>query len=830
MFGELSWCSGWAVLASGALIASLLAVGASPAGAVNQEEDELTETWRSRTEVYGACPAGSDAVADHGFTDVSDDHAFRDVINCVAYYGITNGTGDGSTFSPNDEVTRAQMAVFIARAADVAGLSLGSGSGGFSDIGDVWQEAQDAINGLASMGMIPDGGEFRPDDAITRAEMATFMVGLLAEGASNVTINQDGDILLGHGGNPMVADDYFADARASVPRANDEQISALYELGVTKGASAIPGGPGRSHVLATWYTTAIIDGDNDRTNGFQRARNFQGSSLGSTVPLTLNDDGAATFSVAGLIDGAPADEEDKYEVDIRVQHTPPAGPTGSTAPPPLPYNYEPHGTVNRGQMAAFITRALAHTQARPEGITAQFADGNVVVSVRDENFAPVSNVVVDLFRIDTAGLDLAFRANGSCNEAGPMDSSATTGYTCEVDGTDYITGADGDTRVPLGDDVDDGGTTVWIWTGDDEDTVDDEAELFELGITEAEAAEPAVSIRVTTEHGGEKAHLGSSVLYNVQLVDKNGDDVGDPNRWYKRALPFSGVALFDDQGELDASGSPDTGILPMYTFGGNPTGQWAVADAAGTPPTGSDGPVIFSTEDGVLDASDIFVTVEPAAEFAVVDDRGADNRVTVTVTDQYGDPISGVNVRVDSVDTDTANDDTEIVVAGRYLTVGRDGSFSFGYERDGEVSATETLTAVIEDFDHDGDDTTAALMSIATADPMVASGSETVEWAVADTDGESDVQQIRAFDTEMNTIFAGANGSVQFVSYDSNDRFNIDRPVPEDGADDPPNAAASYAAFEKALSKAEGYTLTWSIVGRGSRATNEFNLIIPAAS
>ena len=485
-------------------------------------------------------------------------------------------------------------------------------------------------------------------------------------------------------------------------------------------------------------------------------------------------------------------------------------------------------------MAAFITRALAHTQARPEGITAQFAAGNVVVSVRDENFAPVSNVVVDLFRIDTAGLDLAFRANGSCNEAGPMDSSASTGYTCEVDGTDYITGAGGDTRVPLGDDVDDGGTTVWIWTGDDEDTVDDEATLFELGITEAEAAEPAVSIRVTTEHGGEKAHLGSSVLYTVQLVDKNGEDVGDPGRWYNRGLPFSGSPS-NGEGELDASGSMRIQASCRCTCSlTDPTGQWAVADAAGDPPEGSGGPVIFSTEDGVIDEKDIFVKVEPAAEFAVVDDRGADNRVTVTVTDQYGDPISGVDVRVDSRDDDTANDDTEIVVASRYLTVGRDGSFSFGYERDGELSSTETLVATIADFDHDGDDATPALESVAdlAANPptaTTAAGSATVEWAVADTDGETDAQQIRAFDTETNTIFAGGDSEVQFVSYDSNDRFNIDRPA-VDGGDDPPNAAASYAAFEKALSKAEGYTLTWSIVGRGSRATNEFNLIIPAAS
>ena len=374
------------------------------------------------------------------------------------------------------------------------------------------------------MGMIPSGGDFRPDDDITRAEMATFLVGLLAEGAPNVTIDQDGVILLGDTGSAAAADDYFADARAAVPRAIDARISALYELGVTKGASAIPGGPPPAHVLATTYSTAIVSGQ----------RNFQGSSVGNTIPLTLNDDGNATFSTSGLIDLAPLAQADKWHVDIRVQHSRGSGPS-TTAPPPLPFNYEPHGTVSRGQMAAFITRALAHTDARPEGVTAQFANGNVVVSVRDENFAPMSNVVVDLFRIDTPGLELAFRGDGSCSEVGPMDSTSSVmgEYTCEIDNVDHITGGGGDVRVPLGDKVDTGGTTVWIWTGDHEVTVDDDAELFRLDVSEAEAAAPAVAIKVTTEHAGEKAHLGLSVLYTAQLVDKDGNDVGDPDRWYK---------------------------------------------------------------------------------------------------------------------------------------------------------------------------------------------------------------------------------------------------------------------------------------------------------
>ena len=159
-------------------------------------------------------------------------HVFRDAINCIAYYDITQGTGDGSTYSPNRDVTRAQMAVFVARFAEKAGVDLDDAAGaGFSDIADTWPEAQDAINGLAAKGMIPAGGAFRPDDDITRAEMASFLIGLLVEAAPDVRKDSQGTILLGAGSSTSVADDYFADV-------NNAEISAIYELGVTRGASA----------------------------------------------------------------------------------------------------------------------------------------------------------------------------------------------------------------------------------------------------------------------------------------------------------------------------------------------------------------------------------------------------------------------------------------------------------------------------------------------------------------------------------------------------------------------------------------------------------------
>ena len=61
-------------------------------------------------------------------------------INCLAYYEITTGKTD-DTFDPNGSVTRSQMALFLARAADAAGIDLGDAMDmGFTDIGDADNE------------------------------------------------------------------------------------------------------------------------------------------------------------------------------------------------------------------------------------------------------------------------------------------------------------------------------------------------------------------------------------------------------------------------------------------------------------------------------------------------------------------------------------------------------------------------------------------------------------------------------------------------------------------------------------------------------------------
>ena len=839
------WRSGWAVLAAGALVASLLAVGTAPAGADpaglrvsnNQHVDHPAGT--------SACVG--DAIADNMFTDVSDEHAFQDAINCVAYYGITNGTGDGATYSPNSDVTRAQMAVFIVRAAKAAGVDLGDANRAeFDDIGDIWQEAQDAINQLASEGMIPSGGEFRPGDAITRAEMATFMVGLLVEASPMVTKdpqtadrNEADRINLGPGGNrtDVRRSDWFADARAAVPSAVDTHISVLYELGVSRGAERIGQSVTPTHVLVTPSTHVYV-----------RGSRLPSPSVVLPQQLSFDEDGTATFSIFGIPDREAHLYRDKSDVDLTVQHYLPG--SADTADVPLPLNYNPNGTVNRGQMAAFITRALDHTSVRPAGVSAQlvtYDDGDhphvittsdLVVSVRTADFQPVSNAVVDLFRTDTPGVDLAFRADGSCREVSKIEGR----WACEIDGTDLITGGSGDAKVDVGT-TDTGGTTVWAWTGENEDTVEDGTDPYRLDIPEFVGRTP-VQISVSTEHGGKKAHQGSSVAFTLQIQDIEGEALHGPYGPHLKFVDGNGAALgfTDPDAQAQAADEPEYRAFNVLSGEGPEDAAVNSGDFTG----------VFSTEGSLVGgAEDITITVKPASKYVGADGRGATSRVRVIATDQYGDPITGVDVRLRTdrrtEDTTTAATDDFINEIGgdHYLAVDRDGSHTFGYEREDAAADTDVLTGDLELWDHDGDGCTTE--TIAEADhacnpdgtlPVVQEGEGTIQWAAVATSASNNTdggtaRQIFSLDKETNTIFVGTDDgdgdieddSAVMISYDDNDRFNFDGAGAGNEA-----GAVSYGRFEQRLSSRTGHVLSWTIAGNGYRATNSFTLTIPAAS
>ena len=652
-----------AVLAMGALVASVLAAGVAPAAAVTDRADHTTR--------LSACVG--DAVVDQLFADVSQGHAFRDAINCIAYYEITQGTGDGSTYSPNQDVTRAQMAVFIDRAAEVADVDLTDTSdAGFSDIDGTWGEAQDAINRLASTGMIPSGGEFRPNDAITRAEMATFLIGLMVEAAPDVTKDSAGIILLGEADSTSIADDYFPDV-------NNAEISATYELGITKGASA-------------------------------------------------------------------AEVQDDTE-------------------PPLDFNYEPAGTVNRGQMAVFITRALAHTSVRPEGVSAQFDGADVIVSVRDAQYQPVSDSAVDVFWATADQAERAVSANGTCRHS-VVTQADHSSFPCEIDDDDPITGNDGDARVAVTGlrRVPKGGATVWAWTGPIGNTVQAGTVLYTFDVAEDADVGFATETLVTTSFNARKARFGSTVLYTMQLRDLVGDESTgvngtDPAQWRLS------VQVGDDDPEVQTLVSDPTGAAAFSITVNNPgtggelTARYTLATAVNAPPRvatvdanglpAATGTLIFSDEDPDISPGSATVIID-TPDYVHVSGRFASNRVTVTVLDQYGSPFPGAEVGLSS---NLPSEDVTLDGRAEFTVDGR-GSHRFSYQYSGSGGETEILTAGYGD--------NSANEGRATA---------TVYWA-ADA-GPSDDGPVLAGDVRRRQVVVDDGDGPVLLVYDGNDRFNL---------------------------------------------------------
>ena len=268
-----------------ALVASLFAVGAAPAhGDVIGADDSKAEA--SNTTKQTACLGP--ALADQGFTDLGTLEAAVPNINCLAYYGITLGK-TLTTFDPNSNVTRSEMALFLYRAAGLMGVDLMGGdmSADFGDVSELGEDRQNAIAALARNDILPGRGDmaFEPYADITRAEMAVALVALLDHtpgvGLSKATSGTNKGLHV-FGSTPGTGDlpgDYFADARRTQPIYIDNAISVAYELGITTGvgdgtmfdpsgtiprrdmATFIIRALNHSNVRPAGLTAQLIDGD-----------------------------------------------------------------------------------------------------------------------------------------------------------------------------------------------------------------------------------------------------------------------------------------------------------------------------------------------------------------------------------------------------------------------------------------------------------------------------------------------------------------------------------------------------------------------------------------
>lgn len=125
------------------------------------------------TFLWRAAGSPEPASSENPFADVNIDDYYGKAVLWAVEKGITTGTGDGTAFSPNDTVDRGQTVTFIYRAA---GQPAVSGSNPFTDVNADMYYAN-AVN-WAVANNITNGvsdTEFAPSQSCTRAQIVTLL-------------------------------------------------------------------------------------------------------------------------------------------------------------------------------------------------------------------------------------------------------------------------------------------------------------------------------------------------------------------------------------------------------------------------------------------------------------------------------------------------------------------------------------------------------------------------------------------------------------------------------------------------------------------------------
>ena len=765
-----------AVLAVLALVGSLLAVSAVPVAAEDGKADNKA--------VFSACVNA--ATEDAGFTDVDGEVATA--ANCLFHYGITKGTKVEGEFGPRQLITRVQLALFLARAAGPAGIELldDVDDQGFTDIGDLSDEAQDAINNLADLeimgeydaGMMMDdmGKAFNPQGSVSRASMAEALdaflgKAILGPGAIGGGANQDK--YSGENADVKPDDMQFTDLR-QVSRTAYDAIRRLFEVGVTTGRT-------------------------DTT-------------------------------------------------------------------------FVPDDPVTRGEMARFITRMLAHTNARPAGLSIQSdmasADSastlRVNVSLRNDDHEPMEDAILDIFK--TSAPEDAFNDDGTC-DTGTDGVDAEGGTTaCLIDSGDEITDPDGNLDIDVGGDF--GSLTLWAWTGKIGDAYDDDK--TDKVTLEVSYTKPATNVKVTddmTKHAV-ALRFGDSITFTFQVVDEDGNAVGMENVEIQVNSVESDGSPRDvnDDGtiaESELAGGTDNPLVAFRTLQTkhktDADGQAQVTFSIGDPRSKSadtgdlgrldidltiggglsvsdkTGRMVVGGEDGDETTSDVMVEwrdTEAAPTSLVLglaqkyhkasdEGDGARNTVTATLVDQYGDPISRAKVRFwsDAIDADNSGLEGDADGVGpKARSTNRNGVATQSYSRDADTADDEAISA-----EYVRGDCNDSLGDCDETDDIAAAESITHYWATEPTAGTPATGAITVKDTDNNTIVFGGTDAAMIATYKSIDQFS----VAGSGTGVLAPGTRDMAGFVRAL-KAAGDGSTIAVTMSASRKTPSTFTLTPA--
>lgn len=391
------------------------------------------------------------APTDNPFTDLgAETTATREVILCLVATGLTKGRS-ATIFDPGGTVSRRQMALFIKRLADEL-ERLEASTPGFPklppydnvpDYTDVVTEEPDfrqAIGQLTQAEIVGGFGDgtFRPDEPVSRRQMAAF-VNRLQDFLSSGPYTTDGDFFDDDDGDP-----------------GEENLNALASVGIFQGDGQGNVSPGAPLTRRQMANILLRDAQVNLQSGAINAP-FNGVSPTGSFPVTpadlqtLQQDGTRDYTASGL-DGATAYDIvlfacDNVNVDGDNRFSFVA--QGEEAPD--------DGAADPGDPAAELTEVNGVDSANGDDVTP--ANGTIAFTITSGETECVRPVVfADDADDDTLRLNPVTKQStdpfgvGGRTQFIPAESSPVAGTTVSLIGPDYAV-------------VDSG--TVYFRTGDD---------------------------------------------------------------------------------------------------------------------------------------------------------------------------------------------------------------------------------------------------------------------------------------------------------------------------------------------------------------------------
>ena len=636
---------------------------------------------------------------------------------------------------------------------------------GFLDV--VGHFAEQGINCLAyygiTVGKTPD--RFAPNEPITRWQMAMFLV--RAAGPAGISV-------------PEPSNQGFEDIGHHARQIRDA-VNQLAAMRITRGTSPTtfhPDSPMDRRQMALFLHRFLL-----------LAPTGPGGADASQV---IPDDDVFE-DLEGQPDSVINAVRVMYEMGVTV------GVTATT--------FSPQTLLTRAQMALFVTRALAHTNSRPAGVTVQSASAvisagdtlEVQISARSQGFLPRAGTLVDVFSTSADDPYASFDADGSCLRGAEV---AFGGRACAIDRSDQRLDEFGNLQVVLEppDNI-----RLWAWTG----SLGNEFRLDTTPstTTDIQVLKPASAVRITDDMPvtARAMKLGDPIEFVFQLVDEDGRSVGEAGHRVQVSTTYETNGVSDlttvktyrtDAGgrvavpfqapDPDRIADDDVTMLDIDVL----VHALAVVDGttlgvvAGDDSTG-DVPVVWSEQVPV--ATTLRLRQTAAYHELTEGGPGPVNVVRALLTDQYGDAVVGAGIEFHS------DDGSGLGQAAVVRNTDARGAASLRYIWTGTGSSSELISAE-------------TVGGAVTAQPVYH------YWAVSQAERRSALGVPIVLQDVRNDVILHDAASPKLVRYDGNDRFSIR------------GAQVRIEAFEEALYSGAYARISYGRYSHDPEAVNSFDL------